>query len=143
LLSPNHVYRVTFNRHGESPDRSLATAIFRTDPHDGHFKPAVCLDLFTSSLTSHLGATLAQVQVTFSVLISFRRFFPFAGLPSRLSRTQGPAIARCNTIGTIVFQAMIVMDFVAVIMAVAVLKPLRQRLGNASTEDLTRAAHAR
>jgi hypothetical protein len=98
---------------------------------------------FTSSLTSHLGATLAQVQVTFSILISFRRFFPFAGLPSRFRRTQGPAIARCNTIGTIVFQAMIVMDFVAAIMAVAVLKPLRQRLGNASTEDLIRAAHAR
>jgi hypothetical protein len=38
---------------------------------------------------------------------------------------------------------MIVMDFVTAIMAVAVLKPLRQRLANASTEDLIRAAQVR
>jgi hypothetical protein len=43
---------------------------------------------------------------------------------------------------TIVFEAMIVMGLMTAIMAVAVLKPLRQRLG-ASTGDLTRAAHAR
>jgi hypothetical protein len=50
----------------------LGPTSFRPDCHDGRLKPWT---LFTGPLNQKLGTTLAEIQITFSLLLVLQTFF--------------------------------------------------------------------